>query len=109
MTRRGPEFDLAPWLRRHGIPLMAYSPVEQGRLPTGEALSRVAETHGTTPAVIALAWAIRDGAFAIPKAGTVAHVRENAAAADLRLTAEDMAMLDRAFPPPTRRRALAML
>ena len=109
VTRRGPDFDLAPWLRRHGMPLMAYSPVEQGRLPAGGALSHVAEAHRTTPAVIALAWAIRDGAFAIPKAGTVAHVRENGAAADLRLTPEDVARLDRAFPPPTRRQALDML
>ena len=109
VTRRGPDFDLAPWLRRHGMPLMAYSPFEQGRLPDGGALARVAESHGTTPMAVALAWAIRDGAFAIPKAGTVAHVRENAGAADLRLTAEDLATLDKAFPPPTRRQHLAML
>ncbi len=109
VTRRGPEFDLAPWLKRHGMPLMAYSPIEQGRLPHGGALARVAAAHGTTPAVVALAWAIRDGAFAIPKAGSVAHARESAEAAGLALTPGDLSMLDQAFTPPTRRQPLAML
>lgn len=109
VSRRGPEYDLAPWLARHRMPLMAYSPVEQGRLPQGGALAKVAQTHGASTYQIALAWAMRDGALAIPKAATVAHVRENRAAADIALTAEDLATLDAAFAPPARKQRLAML
>ena len=109
VTRRGPDFDLAPWLAAHKIPLMAYSPVEQGRLPTGGALGAVAKRHGVTAFQVALAWAIRNGAFAIPKAATLAHVAENRAAADLALSPEDLAAIDRDFRPPTRRTSLAML
>jgi diketogulonate reductase-like aldo/keto reductase len=110
LTRRGIEYDLLPWSLEHGIPIMAYSPVEQGRLLRHPALAAVAARHEVSPAQVALAWVIRqDGVTAISKAVTPAHVRENRAAADLRLTAEDCVELDRAFPPPTRRRALELL
>ncbi len=109
VVRRGPEFDLMPWLARRRMPLMAYSPVEQGRLPDVPALREVAGKHNASPAQVALAWAMRSGAIVIPKAGTVAHVLENRRAADLALTGEDLAMLDAAFPPPSRKVALAML
>ena len=109
VTRRGSEFDLVPWLKMRNMPLMAYSPVEQGRLPTGGALAAVASRHGVTPFQIALAWTIRDGGFAIPKAATLAHVHENRAAAELALSAEDLAAIDAAFRPPARRTALEML
>ena len=109
VTRRGPDFDLAPWLKAEGIPLMAYSPVEQGRLPGGVALDTVAEAHGATIMQVALAWAMRDGAIAIPKAASVAHVRENRAAADLALAPKDFALIDASFPAPTRKKSLAML
>jgi diketogulonate reductase-like aldo/keto reductase len=108
VTRRGPEFEVIPWMRERGIPVMAYSPVEQGRLPRG-ALAQVGVALGASPAQVALAWAIRDGAIAIPKAGTVAHVLENRAAADLTLGPEHLAILDAAFPPPARKSALEML
>ena len=89
---------------------MAYSPIEQGRIVGNAALEHVAERHHATPAQIALAWAIRlDGVVAIPKAGTEAHVRDNARAADLTLTPQDLADIDRAFPPPARRRSLEMI
>ncbi|MDQ0471137.1 aldo/keto reductase [Labrys wisconsinensis] len=108
--RRGPEFDLLPWLGRRGIPLMAYSPVEQGRLPTGGALAAVARRHGVTPCQVALAWLMRrPDVIAIPKAGQTAHVEENRAALDLVLSPEDLAELDRAFPPPRRKAPLEML
>lgn len=102
LTRRGIEYDLLPrWLAR-GVPIMAYSPVEQGRLLGHARLKAVAARHGATPAQVAIAWVLRqDGVFTIPKAGTPAHVRENRAALGLRLTAEDFADLDRAFPPPS--------
>jgi diketogulonate reductase-like aldo/keto reductase len=110
LTRRGPEHDLAPWLAAHGMPLMAYSPIEQGRLVGDKALGEIAAARGATPAQVALAWLLaRDGVIAIPKAGSAAHVRDNRAAADLVLTAEDLARLDRAFPPPSAPVPLEML
>jgi diketogulonate reductase-like aldo/keto reductase len=111
LSRRGIELDLLPWCRARGIPVMAYSPFEQGRLlRDAPALARVAERHGATPAQIALAWILRlDGVNAIPKAGTPAHVEENRAALDLRLTREDLAELDAAFPPPEEAQPLEML
>jgi diketogulonate reductase-like aldo/keto reductase len=80
---------------------MAYSPVEQGRLLHHRELKRIAEQRGAAPAQVALAWVLRQqGVVAIPKAGTPPHVRENRAALDLELTAQDLDELDRAFPPP---------
>ena len=109
VTRRGPDHDLVPWLEGQHIPLMAYSPVEQGRLPAGGALAKVARCHEATPYQVALAWTMRDGALSIPKAASLAHVKENRAAADLELDAADLAALDAAFPPPKGRQALEIL
>jgi len=110
LTRRGPEYDLRPWLSERKIPIMAYSPIEQGRLLGHPALDEVARRHEATPAQIALAWVLRnDGVNAIPRAGTLEHVRENAAALQIRLGNEDLTSLDSAFPPPTRPRPLEML
>ena len=110
VTRRGAEYDLLPALAERAISAMAYSPVEQGRLPTRGALTAVAERHGASPYQIALAWTLRrPGVIAIPKAGTTAHVRENRGAADIELTAENLAEIDKAFPPPRRKTPLAML
>lgn len=110
LTRRSPEHDLLPWLETHGIPAMAYSPVEQGRLLADQTLRRISETIGATPAQVALAWTLRRGnVIAIPKAGSVAHVRDNRAAVDLILSDDDMAALDAAFPAPRRGRPLEML
>ena len=110
VTRRGPEFDLLPALQARGVPLTAYSPVEQGRLPRSDALAVVAERHEVTPAQVALAWVLRQpDVIAIPKAADVAHVRENRRAADLALTPEDLAEINAAFPPPARKTPLEML
>jgi diketogulonate reductase-like aldo/keto reductase len=110
LRRRGIEHDALPWCQQHKIPIMAYSPVEQGRLLDHRALAAIAKAHGATPAQVALAWAMRaTGVIAIPKAGTVAHVQENRAALDLALTKDDLAALDRAFPPPKGPRPLEML
>lgn len=108
---RGVEFDLLPWCETRHLPVMAYSPVGQGgRLLKHTALRDVASAHGATSAQVALAWALRHPhVIAIPKASQPAHVRANAAAAMIMLTAEDMAALDLAFPPPRKRRALDML
>jgi diketogulonate reductase-like aldo/keto reductase len=110
LTRRGAEHDLLPWLGDHGMPAMAYSPVEQGRLLANRTLATTASNIGATPAQVALAWAMRhDGVIAIPKAGSIDHVRENRAAADLTLSDADFATLDSAFPRPRTRRPLEML
>jgi len=110
LTRRGPEFDLIPWLGQRSMPVMAYSPVEQGRLLRHAALRAMAERLGATPAQVALAWLLQqDGLIAIPKAGSVAHVRENRAAADLALGTAELVELDKAFPRPSRRVALEMI
>lgn len=89
---------------------MAYSPIEQGRLANNRELTTIAQRHGKTPAQIALAFTLtRPDVISIPKAGTVAHVQENRAAADIVLTPEDLAALDAAFPPPRRKSHLEMI
>ena len=101
LAHRGIESELLPFCRQRRIAVMAYSPIEQGRLLGHPVLRAVADRHGATPAQVALAWAIRhDGVTAIPEAGTPEHVRENHGALELELTASDLAALDRAFPPP---------
>ncbi|MFE2429429.1 aldo/keto reductase [Streptomyces sp. NPDC059373] len=110
LTRRGPEYDLLPRCRELSIPVMAYSPVEQGRLLGHEALAAVAATHAASPVQVALAWVLRrDDVIAIPKASTAAHVEENHAALDLHLTDDDLRTLDESFPPPTRPQPLELL
>ncbi|WP_192362366.1 aldo/keto reductase [Mesorhizobium mediterraneum] len=110
LSQRGPEFDLAPWSRQRGIPLMAYSPVDQGVLARNTRLEAIAARHDATPAQLALAWVMApDGVIAIPKAGKQEHVRQNAAALDIKLTPEDFADIDRAFPPPRRKQGLQMI
>lgn len=110
LTRRGPEWDLVPWLEQHEIPLMAYSPIEQGRIKTGGVLAEIAAKHNARPFQVALAWVLRSpNNIVIPKASRPEHMRENAAARDIKLDAEDFAALDRAFAPPSRKRSLEML
>ena len=108
---RGIEFDLLPWCTQHHMPIMAYSPVGQGgRLLRSPALAAVAERHNATPAQIAIAWGMRFGTvISIPKASSPAHVRENAVAGAIELTAQDLAEIDTAHPPPRRRQSLEIL
>jgi diketogulonate reductase-like aldo/keto reductase len=104
LTRRGIEFDLMPWCRERNVPIMAYSPIEQGRLLKKAALKKIASRHGVTPSQLALAWVLRhDDVIAIPKAANPEHVRENFRALDLRLSKQDFVELDEAFPPPTKK------
>lgn len=110
LARRGIEFDLLPWSDRRGIPTMAYSPLDEGRLLRHPTLAQIAAAHGATAAQVALAFVLsRDNVVAIPKSGSPARVEENRKAADLKLTAEDVAALDAAFPPPPRKRPLEMI
>ncbi|RRJ66178.1 aldo/keto reductase [Paenibacillus oralis] len=106
---RGIEYDLLPWQRERGMPIMAYSPLAQaGELRKGltehPAVVQAAEAHGASPLQILLAWSIRGGnIIAIPKASSVRHVTENAQAARIRLSDEEIAALEDAFPPPSRK------
>jgi diketogulonate reductase-like aldo/keto reductase len=110
LTRRGPEWEVIPWCRERNVSIMAYSPIEQGRMLGHKALAEVGARHGATPAQVALAWLQRqEGIIVIPKASRQEHVRENLGALDLKLTEEDLADLDRAFPPPKGRTSLGML
>jgi diketogulonate reductase-like aldo/keto reductase len=110
LKRRRIEYDLVPFCRARHIPIMAYSPIEQGRLLGISVLKMVAERHAVTPAQVALAWLIRQPAtIVIPKATDPAHMRDNLAALDLTLTEADLAALDQAFPPPQKKYALEML
>lgn len=105
LTRRGAEHSLIPWLSAYRMPVMAYSPVEQGRLFVHRGLAEIAEARGATPAQIALAWLLAmDGVIAIPKASSVAHVRENREAAELELTEDELRRLDTLFPRPRKPR-----
>jgi diketogulonate reductase-like aldo/keto reductase len=110
LTRRGPEFDLLPWCRDRNIPVMAYSPIEQGALARNHDLIRIAKAYQATPAQLALAFLIRQGnVIAIPKTSSVHRARENRDAVTLQATDEDWAALDAAFPPPNRKRPLEMI
>lgn len=110
LTRRGIEWDLLPRCRAAGLPVMAYSPLERGRMLGHPTLATVAERHGATPGQVGLAWLLcQDGVCAVTKASTPGHVRENRAAIDLTLTDDDHAELDQAFPAPTGPRPLELL
>src|SRR5205823_13849774 len=109
-ARRGPEWDLVPWCREHQVAIMAYTPLGTGNMLGNRALGEIARRPNAAPAQIALAWLLRQpGTIVIPKASRPEHVRENRGALDLALTEDDLAALDRAFPPPKSRSALGML
>jgi diketogulonate reductase-like aldo/keto reductase len=110
LERRGIERKLIPWCASRNVAIMAYSPLEQGRLRPNDALRRVALRHDASPAQVALAWTLRhDNVVAIPKATRLAHVRDNVKAADIVFTEVDLEEIDRAFPPPRRDVPLEML
>jgi aldehyde reductase len=110
LKRRGIEWDLLPWQHERGIPTMAYSPVGQGKLLRHRRLGEFARTHGMTAAQVALAWLLaKDDTIVIPKTGRRGGLEENIGALDHGLTAEQLAELDRLFPPPDGPRALEML
>lgn len=106
LASRGIEFDLLPACQQRGVPVMAYCPLAQaGRLRdslfTDSQLTQIAQQKGISVAQLLLAWVIRQpGVIAIPKASSVAHVQENAAALEVKLTDEDLQLIDRAWPAP---------
>lgn len=110
LSRRGPEYDLLPWLRQRSMPLMAYSPLDQGRLLRSAVLRDIAADAGCTPAQLAIAWTLaQPGVVTIPKSSSRERVKENFEAMAVALSPDVLAELDRAFPPPERKQSLEML
>jgi diketogulonate reductase-like aldo/keto reductase len=110
LSRRGPEWDLVPWCREHRVAIMAYTPLGQGRMLGTPVLAEIGRRRNATAAQIALAWLLhQEETIVIPKASRAEHVRENQGALDVALTEEDLAALDRAFPPPGGKTRLGML
>ncbi|HLP70972.1 MAG TPA: aldo/keto reductase [Rhizobium sp.] len=110
LGQRGIEYDLLPWCRARGVAVMAYSPIEQGRLAHHPELIHIAKAYQATPAQVALAFLLRrEGVIAIPKSSNLRRVRENRDAVDLHLTEDDWAALDAVFPPPEHKMPLAMI
>jgi diketogulonate reductase-like aldo/keto reductase len=109
LGRRGVEFDLLPWQQARQMPVMAYSPIDQGALAEHAGLAALAARHGLTPGQLALAWALsRPGVAVIPKSSDPLRLRQNLEAAQRPLPAEALDALDRLFPPPRRKQALAV-
>ncbi|WP_295881259.1 aldo/keto reductase [uncultured Bartonella sp.] len=110
LSRRGPEFDLIPWCENHNIPVMAYSPIEQGRIMKNHDLLDLAGKLNVAPSVLALAWVIRNRLMiAIPKTSSIKHLRENTKALDLTLDQDVLQRLDKIFLPPTRKQPLEVI
>jgi diketogulonate reductase-like aldo/keto reductase len=110
LAQRGVEFDLLPWCAERGIPMMAYSPLDQGELAESTGLGTIAQRAGVSSAQLALAWVMRHpNVIAIPKATRLEHVRANRAAADILLDAALLESLDGISAPPRRKRPLQMV
>ena len=110
LMRRGIEWNLLPWCRQQGIPIMAYSPIEQGRLLNNRTLKTIAQQRGVTAAQVAIAWLLhQENVIVIPKSSRIDHVEQNYAALNLKLNADELASLDAAFPAPTKPVSLEML
>jgi diketogulonate reductase-like aldo/keto reductase len=109
LHNRGIEWDLLPLCKKHNMPVMAYSPLDQARLDNN-ALDAIARKHNASACQIALAWVLHQpGVIAIPKAVDPIHIKQNAAAQKIRLTNEDLKEIDALFPAPTGPNALQML
>ncbi|HEY9894274.1 MAG TPA: aldo/keto reductase [Candidatus Sericytochromatia bacterium] len=110
LMRRGIEWNLLPWCRQHDLPIMAYSPIEQGRLRNDQTLMAMAQARGVTTAQVAIAWLLhQEDVIVIPKASCIEHIEQNYAALELKLSAEELATLEAAFPPPAKPVPLEML
>ena len=109
LGERDPEFALLPWLRARKMPLMAYSPIDQGRASKESVLKQIADEHGLTPVQVALASLLsQQDVIAIPKATGAAHLRENLAAVDVILSPSELQAIEQRFPRPVRKAPLAM-
>ena len=109
LGERDPEFALLPWLRGRNMPLMAYSPIDQGRAGADPVLKEIADERGLTAVQVALASLLsQPDVIAIPKATGAAHLRENLAAVDLVLSPVELQAIEQRFPRPVRKAPLAM-
>jgi diketogulonate reductase-like aldo/keto reductase len=110
LMRRGIELNLLPWCRQRDIPIMAYSPIEQGRLLKNRTLKAIAQEREVSTAQVAIAWLLhQNNVIVIPKSSNIDHVEQNRAALDLKLSAEELDILNTAFPLPTKPVSLEML
>ncbi len=115
IEERAIEHEVVPWCKRHRIAVVGYSPFGSGHFPApssegGRVLLDIARSHRATPRQVALRFLVRDeNVFAIPMTSRLEHALENAAAAGLRLTAEEVERIDAAFPRGLRRRGVPML
>ncbi|GHA37666.1 hypothetical protein GCM10007989_36840 [Devosia pacifica] len=110
LMRRGIEHDLVDWCEARSMPIMAYSPLEQGSLLNDTIVREIAEARNATPAQIALAWILRNpSAVVIPKSSKPERIRENLGALDIALSDEELEALDDAFPPPSDKQSLEMI
>lgn len=114
LLERAIEHRVAPCCQRHDVALVAYSPFGSGEFPAprsrgGAVLARVARRREATPYQIALAYLCHQSAFVIPKAARVDHALDNAAAAEIILSDEDVAALDAAFPRGPERSGIPVL
>lgn len=110
LARRGIEYNLLPWCQERGVAVMAYSPIDQGRLLANPDLVHLAKSYQATPAQVALAFLLeRDGVIAIPKSANLRRTRENRDAVDLDISDEDWQALDAIFAPPASKQPLDML
>ena len=110
LTERGPEFSLLPWMRERSMPLMAYSPIDQGSLAADDTLAEIGRSRGLTAAQVALAWVVsRPGVAAIPKASSLAHLQENLAAERVVLSEPELRLIDSRFPAPRKKTRLSMI
>jgi diketogulonate reductase-like aldo/keto reductase len=110
LSERGPEFSLLPWMRERAMPLMAYSPIDQGTLAGDDTLAQIGRERGLTAAQVALAWVVsRPGVVAIPKASSTSHQQENLAAGSVSLSEDELRRIDKRFPPPKKKTPLSMI
>ena len=110
LSRRGIEWDLLPWCRSMGLPIMAYSPIEQGRLLENKKLKALASEIGVSAAQLSIAWSIRkNDIITIPKASNLEHVSQNIDAWTIKLESAILDELDKLFEPPVRKKGLDVL
>ena len=110
LMRRGVEWDLLPWCYKNGVSVMAYSPLEQGRLLNNKKLNSLAKQRNLSPAQIAIAWTLcKKGVMSIPKASSIRHVEENIAAWSIKLEKSDLDLLNEEFKPPLKKGMLDIL
>ena len=110
LSERGPEFSLLPWMRERAMPLMAYSPIDQGTLAGDDTLAQIGRERSLTAAQVALAWVVsRPGVAAIPKASSASHLQENLAAASVHLSEDELRRIDKRFAQPKKKTPLSMI